>query len=389
MSIDTQRRRAGSLLAEIVETARRCGPVIRVGLMNSGSELGKDEILRGARIAMERDPRIQVVLFGPDRPDTDEGRLEWFETGSRETDIAASMEKALDSGFIMGAVALHYPFPVGVTTIGCTVTPGRGHPLFIASTTGTSSTCRIEAMVRNTIYGTALARAIGNQKPSIGILNVDGASSVLRILEKLADNGYPITFGSSIRTDGGALLRGNDLLAGSVDVCVCDTLTGNVLMKLFSAFTTGGSYESQGWGYGPSLGEGWDRVVSIISRASGAPVIANALILNSVAVRGRVSSIVATELAAARKAGLDELLNSLISKGATSGSTSEVVKPVAVPVDDTISGLDVLDLDSAVHELWKNGIYAEAAMGCTGPVIRLPAMFHEQSERILVEAGYL
>ena len=48
-------------------------------------------------------------------------------------------------------------------------------------------------------------------------------------------------------------------------------------MKVFSAFTSGGSYETSGWGYGPSVGEGWDKVVSIVSRASGAPVIANAL----------------------------------------------------------------------------------------------------------------
>ena len=39
-------------------------------------------------------------------------------------------------------------------------------------------------------------------------------------------------------------MRGNDLLAGAPDVMVTDTLTGNIFMKVFSSFTTGGNYES-------------------------------------------------------------------------------------------------------------------------------------------------
>ena len=48
-------------------------------------------------------------------------------------------------------------------------------------------------------------------------------------------------------------MRGNDLLAGVPDIMVSDTLTGNILMKIFSSYTTGGSYESQGYGYGPGI----------------------------------------------------------------------------------------------------------------------------------------
>lgn len=39
-------------------------------------------------------------------------------------------------------------------------------------------------------------------------------------------------------------MRGNDLLAGTPDIMVMDSLTGNLMMKIFSAYTTGGSYES-------------------------------------------------------------------------------------------------------------------------------------------------
>lgn len=38
---------------------------------------------------------------------------------------------------------------------------------------------------------------------------------------------------------------------GTVDVVVTDTLTGNILMKMFSSFTSGGQYEVSGYGYGP------------------------------------------------------------------------------------------------------------------------------------------
>ncbi len=64
---------------------------------------------------------------------------------------------------------------------------------------------------------------------------------------------------------------GNDLLLGSTDVMVCDTLTGNILMKLFSASQSGGNIEVSGYGYGPGLGPDQDNIIGIVSRASGAP----------------------------------------------------------------------------------------------------------------------
>lgn len=124
-------------------------------------------------------------------------------------------------------------------------------------------------MLRNALYGIATAKALGVDNPSLGVLNLEAAPQVMRALTRLRERGYPVRFGESVRKDGGTLLRGNDLLAGATDVCVCDTLTGNALMKVFAAFTSGGSYETSGWGYGPSAGEGWNKVVSIISRASG------------------------------------------------------------------------------------------------------------------------
>lgn len=374
-------------LREIVETARGGGPKLRIGLMASGGELPLEEYIKGALLCMSQDSRVQVVCMGP-KPEKMPAGLEWIETEDNGQAIARAMESALEKGALDGAVALHYPFPVGVTTIGKAFTPARGKAMLLASSTGISAGTRACAMLYNAIYGIAVAKATGIDNPTVGIANLDAAPQVLRALARMKEKGYAISFGESLRRDGGALLRGNDLLAASVDVCVCDTLTGNLLAKIFAAFTTGGAYESLGWGYGPSAGDGWNKVVSIISRASGAPVIANALAFTAQAIRGKLPAKVKEELAAARAAGFDAELNSLAPKP-EAGAEEIPPMPRAVPTDEEIHGIDVLDLDRAVHCLWKAGIYAEGAMGCTGPVVKLASSDAEKARKLLQENGFI
>ncbi len=382
---DDKRKIIGEALARVVERARGGFDRTVVGLMASGSELGARELLDGGLLAQTEDPRLKVVAIGPKVPGYE--ALEWLECGDCDADIAAAMEKALSEGFIQGAVALHYPFPVGVTTIGRVVTPARGRSLLVASTTGASAAQSSQAMVLNAVYGRAVARSQGLAEPSLGILNVAGAGQVLRALNALRDGGYPIRFGASQRADGGAILRGNDILNPTVDICLCDSLTGNVLMKLFSAWSTGGAYEAQGWGYGPSAGRGWSRVVSIISRASGAPVVAGALKFTAEAVRGGLPEKVAEEVAAAEKAGLGRILESLAP--APAAAAEEIKAPPARPAGSEIPGVDVLDMDAAVKCLWKEGLYAESAMGCTGPVIKVPKDVLEAARECLKRNSYI
>jgi len=376
----------GEILGEIIEEAKEGGGrKTKVGLMAYGSELGTEELCRGARLAMQDDPTVKVFCIGPRLAGFE--YLNWIETEPDEHAVSAAMEKALNDGVIEGAVALHYPFPVGVTTIGKIFTPGRGKPCFVASSTGTASPLRTEAMLRNAIYGIAVAKSAGVTDPKVGVLNLDGAQTVLRALQKLKENGYEINFADSIRKGGGAIFRGNDLLAGAGDVCVADTLTGNVLMKLFGAWTTGGDYEAMGWGYGPSAGEGWDRVISIISRASGAPVVAGALSLNARAAKSGLPAIVAKELQAARAAGLDELIEAMQPKQAA--AEEDVKAPPSEPTDEEIHGVDVLEIENAVKALWKAGVYAESSMGCTGPVIKFAKRNEEKVKEVLKAASYL
>lgn len=394
MKQTADRALVGEVLGEIFRDIRCGAPRTRIGLMSVGSEhsrdgdLGQGELLCGALRAMQADRAIEVVMIGPKVCKTDDCKLEWIETDNCEADIAEAVNRAISDKVIDGAVALHFPFPLGVATIGRVVTPAKGREMFIASTTGTTATDRVEAMVKNAICGIAAAKSIGIKEPRVGVLNVDGAASALRMLNKLKDAGYGITFGQSVRADGGTLLRGNDLLGGEVDVCVTDTLTGNVLMKLFSSWNNGGIYEASGFGYGPSIGEGWDKTISIISRASGAPVIANAILYTAQALRGSLPQTVKGEFASAKKAGLGELLAQHASLGAAPQAKA-VTAPPAEPTDEEIHGIDVLSLEEAVSALWAKGIYAEASMGCTGPVIKLPGRLLEEATKALTEMGYI
>lgn len=385
MAGDGARKIIGQALGEIVISARSGGPRVSVGLMSSGSELGPDELARGAILAQESRPGLRVVMIGPRIKGYED--LDWIETPDCAEDISGEMEAALKDGRIAAAVALHYPFPLGVTTIGRVLTPSRGRAMFIASTTGASSTDRLEGMVRNAVYGIALSRAMGIKDPSLGILNVDGANLAFRALAKLRDKGFPVNFGSSVRKDGGAILRGNDILAGSVDICVTDTLTGNVLMKMFSSFTTGGSYESTGWGYGPSVGKDWSHIVSIISRASGAPVIANALDYSARSAAGGLAARVAEHVALAEKAGLCDIIEEMRPAKPSAGNV--ISPPPVEPTGEEIHGIDVLTIEDAVAALWKKGIYAESAMGCTGPVVKVPARHLEDARETLRNGGFI
>ena len=63
--------------------------------------------------------------------------------------------------------------------------------------------------------------------------------------------------------------------------------------------------------------------------------------------------------------------------------------PPAVPTDEEIHGIDVLDLELAVRCLWKENIYAEAAMGCTGPVVKLAGSSLDKARAVLTASGYL
>ena len=360
------------------------GEKIALGLTLYGSELGEENLLRGAEEFARLYPDVEVVLIGP-KMDTE---LTLVEVESEEVQYD-KMEELLDQGRIQGCVTMHYNFPIGVSTVGRMVTPGLGKKMFLATTTGTTSPNRNEAMVRNAISGIITAKAMGIKNPSLGILNVDGARPVERALKELSDGGYPINFAESDRADGGAVMRGNDLLRGTPDVMVTDTLTGNLLVKTFSSFHTGGSYESVGDGYGPGIGEDYNRLVLILSRVSGSPVVVNALTYAKNLVEGKVHDVAKAEYKKVKDAGLDNILAGLNKSKAKPADEEEVVAPPEEITTGSIAGIDILELEDAVRELWKAGIYATSGMGCTGPIVMVNEERMQKATEILAEAGYV
>ncbi|NLW06951.1 MAG: glycine reductase [Clostridia bacterium] len=359
----------------------------KIGLTLLPNEVGVSELLDGAVAAARSNPLLEPVLIGPEMTEldkTDAGIITHIKTGSAANSIHQAMEQLLQNREIDAAVTMHYNFPLGTATVGRVTTPGRGREIFLATTTGTSATDRVQALVKNALAGLTCARACGIARPRLGILNIEGARACERVLKSLKANGYSFEFARSVRADGGALMRGNDLLAGNCDVLLCDSLTGNILMKVLSAFTTGGKYEAQGCGYGPGLGATFERLVLIISRASGAPVVAGALRYAAELLAGKVLAVYRRELEQAQKAGLTELLTA--AKGEKEVAVSP---PAAKAVSAEIGGVDILELETAVRCLWQAGIYAASGMGCTGPVILVASGDKEQARNILKQEGYL
>jgi hypothetical protein len=70
-------------------------------------------------------------------------------------------------------------------------------------------------------------------------------------------------------------------------------------------------------------------------------------------------------------------------------SAGTVEKPPVKPVDQEITGIDVLEIESAAEALWKENIYAETGMGCTGPVIMVAPEDLEAAKQKLKELGFL
>lgn len=353
---------------------------IKIAVTNFGSELGVENINEGIKKA--KSPLFDIVVVGEP--------LEGFESydACGDDQVARVLEDLFSKNIIQGAVTMHYPFPIGVSTVGKIITPASGREVYLATTTGTANTKREKAMILNAINGIIAAKAEGIKNPTVGILNIEGARVVEKKLKELVKNGFEINFATSKRSDGGSIMRGNDLVAGTPDVMVCDSLTGNVLIKTFSSFTSGGFFETTGYGYGPSIGEGYEKAVFIISRASGTPLIKNAIDFAYKSVKGNLVEISKEIYEKAKKAKLKEILESLDEKG-----KSETKENIEIPkkevVTESISGIDILEIENAVEVLWSEGIYAESAMGCTGPMVMISSENLEKSKKILEKKEYI
>jgi hypothetical protein len=102
----------------------------KVAVTALGSEHGEDEVIKAAQGALKFG--IDVTLIGS----KDSEGVNTVLVDS-EDEAHKKMEELLDSGNVDAAVTMHYPFPIGVSTVGRIITPGMGKEMFIATTTGT------------------------------------------------------------------------------------------------------------------------------------------------------------------------------------------------------------------------------------------------------------
>ncbi len=369
-------------IADAIKT-EQFGKKVKIGLTTLGNEHGIANMVRGAELVSRGESRFEVILIG-EKVDT---HLEVIETEKQE--MHKTMEELLDTKYIDACVTMDYRFPIGVSSVGRVITPAFGKEMYIATTTGTASAHRVEAMVKNALHGIITAKTMGIENPSIGILNLDGARQVERILRELDANGYKIKFAESVRTDSGVIMRGNDLLKGTADVVITDTLTGNIMMKFFSGFNTGGSYETIGYGYGPGVGQNFNRMILIISRTSGIPVIANAIQYAAQLVRNKLIDVAKNELAKAKDAKLDQILEDLVHERKRARIDKDISIPPKEAVNGAISGIDIMELEDAVKLLWSKEIYAESGMGCIGPIILIREEKIDKAMQILIDENYI
>jgi glycine reductase len=108
--------------------------------------------------------------------------------------------------------------------------------------------------------------------------------------------------------------------------------------------------------------------------------------------KGNLKEVAKAEFDKVRAAGFDKIVQGLTKdtkKSAAAEDETEVAAPAKEVVTGSVSGIDIMDLEDAVKALWKQGVYAESGMGCTGPIVMVAEEKLELAIKLLAEAGFL
>ena len=365
---------------------------IKIAVSTLGYEHDIEEIVSACEEILRYEEKIEPIIVGKENIS---GKIKSIRI-SNDLDINLTLNKLIDSGEIDGVLAMHYAFDMGVASVGKLISPSKGNVFYIATTTGYSASQRVEALIRNTIAGIAVAKTDGILEPRVGLLNLEGSLVAKRALDELVANGYPIRWVTSLRKGKDILLRGNDLLSGEADIIIADSLSGNILVKILSSYINGGKKEILGYGYGPGVGENVNRIINIISRASGRSVIVNALKFTAEMVRSNLIDKYKSEIKKAYECGLKGIIEKYClstSSNVTSPSfrSNNLKKevPIRTVLNEEIEGVDIMEIENAVSYLLKYSIYVVSGMGCTGAVIMLNKKDKEKAIDILKKEGFL
>ena len=105
----------------------------KIALTGMGSEHGEENAMKAALMAAK--DGVDVYYIGSlEAEGVTTVKVADDEEGHKK------MEEMLANGEVDGAVTMHFPFPIGVSTVGRVVTPAKGREMFVANTTGTSNT---------------------------------------------------------------------------------------------------------------------------------------------------------------------------------------------------------------------------------------------------------
>ena len=128
-------------MAEGLETGS-FGKKPKIALTGMGSEHGEANAMEAAKAAAKEG--VDVYYIGTLEADG-------VTTVKVADEDEGHKKMLLRNKEVDGAVTMHFPFPIGVSTVGRAITPGKGKEMFVATTTGTSSADRIEGMIKNAI----------------------------------------------------------------------------------------------------------------------------------------------------------------------------------------------------------------------------------------------
>jgi hypothetical protein len=243
---------------------------LRVGITAFGAECGVTEVVRGAELAQQQRPDLQVVLLGEPGVPTDLEVVSCTVIGPAHRE----MERRLDTHDLQAAVTVRYPFPAATALVDRKSVPGRSHATLLVTVACTAAAERVSALVRGAVCGAAVARTLGIGQPSIDLVSLEDGRQAEKVLLELQKAGWNAGIGA-----GGK----------PADVLVTDSCNRR---------------ESAGAG----VGDGPRHVVCSIPPMAEAQAIAEAIGYAGDLARGGLSENMAAELAAARAAGLEQSL---------------------------------------------------------------------------------
>lgn len=242
---------------------RRQGPVT-VALDVMGSEIGVDEMLRGAQEAVDMLPLVTVICVGDERLIT--SRLRKLEIVHPRIMVAHASEviamdeqphqalKKKDSSVAVAArlvqekvaTAIVSPGNTGATMAVCMLQwrrlPGISRPAIaqilphpkrpcLLLDVGANIDCKARNLLHFALMGSTYARLVlHRRRPRVGVLSngeedCKGTELVRETSELLRNT--TLNFGGNA--------EGRDLMRGTFDVVVCDGFVGNIVLKFGEA----------------------------------------------------------------------------------------------------------------------------------------------------------